>query len=221
MTRVETKPLNRLEIWVAEHVLPIFAAIAVLTILGAIAVIYTYQQQSTTAERVKVLTPQVTKVAGAICDRESLHHPGRADRCAERIRIGLINCKRVERCRAALLAAITYPPPARDTTLESGATEGGGAQNPSHAGQQPGPGSQPGHSAGGHGHGHSGGHMAPLAPSPAPSSPPATPPGLSLGNGHGNGQGGGPRGSPSGLGVELCALSKCADAEVGLPRGGS
>jgi len=210
MTNAETKPLNKLEVWVAEHAVPIFGVIALLIVVGAVAVFVTYQEQSGIAERVKVLVPQVTKVNKAICDKQSLNHPQRAARCAERIRVGLVNCRHSQPCRAALLAAITYPPPAQPTA-PSGATPrsgGGDAFQPATGHQQPGPGEQPGHE---------GGQDGPPTPSPGPSGPAAAEPGPPA-ESPGNGAQGSPGGSSSsGPGVELCVLEHtCVGAEVGL-----
>lgn len=207
MTNAETKPLNKLEVWVAEHAVPIFAVIAALIVLGAVAVFVTYQEQSSTAERVKVLVPQVTKVSKAICDQESLHHPNRARSCAERIRVGLVNCRKVERCRAAFLAIATYPPPARPgapstttATTTAPSSKGVMPQQPSNHGHQP-PGPSGGQQEGGQG------------ASPAPS-------GGQGGPGAGQGQETPPNsaqgGSTSGADVEVCALKTCVGAEVGL-----
>lgn len=211
MSNAETKPLNKLEVWVAEHAVPIFAVIAVAIVIGAAAVIYTYSEQSGIAERVKVLTPQVTRVSKAICDQESLHHLNRARSCAERIRVGLVNCRKVPRCRAAFLAIATYPPPARSsapssTTATTTAPDqkGGATQQPSNNGhQQPGP---------------SGGQQeGSQEASPAPSEPEggsgAAPGQESPGNGAQGGQGGS---SSSGAGVEVCALETCVGVEAGL-----
>lgn len=172
MTKLETKPLNRVEIWIAEHWAPIFAVLSVLIILGTIAVFVTWRQQSGTADTVKVIQPQVTHISQAICDKHSLGHPERARRCAERIRVGLINCRRSQPCRAAYLALATYPPPAR--------SEGGDAQTPSTAGQQPSPGHQPGHPGGRHKPPRSTPKPAPTPVAPAPTAPP--PPEPSPGN---------------------------------------
>lgn len=220
MTNAETKPLNKVEVWVAEHAVPIFGAIALLIVIGALAVFVTYQKQNAVAERVKVLSPQVTRVNQAICDKRSLESESRARRCAARIRVGLVNCRRVDRCRAAFLAVLTYPPPAR-STAPSGTTlepEGGGAQQPSNSGhQQPGPGEQPGHGQGG---GNDHGQEASPAPSPSASGPPAAehgPPAESPGNGAQGSQGGE---SSSGADVEVCALERCVGAEVDVnPKG--
>jgi len=220
MTTTESpKPLNKLEVWVAEHSAPVFAVLAVLIVLAAVAVFYTFQQSGEARDQVNVLKPQVTKVAGAICDQQSLKHTDRATRCAERIRIGLVNCKQVERCRAALLAAITYPPPAKPgaSTSPSSTTaittapssKGGGAFQPSNNGHQ-----QPGPSGGQQ----EGGQEA----SPAPSGPEG---GSGAGQGEespGNGAQGSQGGeSSSGAGVELCVLERtCVGIEVGAdPKG--
>ena len=163
--------LNRVEVWIADHALPIFGAVAVAIIAGAVAIFVVFLGQKETRDQVNVLRPQVTRVNKAICDKQSLTHEGRAARCAERIRVGLVNCRRVERCRAALLAAITYPPPARSPS-PSPSPEGGGAQNPSTAGQQPAPGSPGGGQGGGHGDGQNPGSKSPT-PTPKAESTPA------------------------------------------------
>jgi hypothetical protein len=153
--------------WIAEHAAPIFLVIAALIVVGAIGVFVTYQKQGNTADTVtKVLSPQVTRINRAICDQQSLGHRTRAERCAERIRVGLINCRRSTSCRAAYLALATYPPPAKPARGEtspgtsepsSGSprdTGGGDAHQPSNNGhQQPAPGK---------------GAESPAEPSPAP-----------------------------------------------------
>jgi hypothetical protein len=205
--------LNRLEIWIADHAAPIFLVVAVLIVAGAGMTFYMWQKQGDTAEQVNVIVPRVTKVSRAICDQQSLAHSQRAARCAERIRVGLINCRKVDRCRAALLAVITYPPPARGTTPggrdtpepsrspapSTGDTGGGDAQSPPKAGQQPSPGS-PGDNNGGQGKGQD----PASAPAPAPSGPPAPaggPPAESPRKGPPAAPGGG---SSSGAAVEVC-----------------
>ncbi|HEX7246428.1 MAG TPA: hypothetical protein VF245_12785 [Solirubrobacterales bacterium] len=211
--------LNRAEVWIADHALPIFGAVALAIIAGAVAIFVVFLNQRDTAHQVNVLKPQVTRVNKAICDRQSLTHPDRATRCAERIRVGLINCRHSEPCRAAFLAVATSPPPARPISTLTGG--GGAIQQPSnHGHQHPSPGSQPGQ---GHGHGHGGGHES------APQAPESPPGAESGGQGGGQapgqerppaGQGGGQGGSSSGAGVEVCveAVNTCVEAEVGLGR---
>lgn len=168
--------LNTTEVWIAEHSIRIFLAIALLILVGSFFVVKIIVETSDTANQVKVLSPQVTRINRAICDKRSLEDQLRAARCAERIRLGLVNCRRVERCRAALLAAITYPPPARP---RSSALGGGDASAPTGS-------SQPGRHEGGSGGGEAtkvspgrGGHKNPpenLPPSPGGEPPATTPP---------------------------------------------
>lgn len=208
--------LNRAEIWIADHALPIFGAVALAIVAGAVGITTVFLEAGDAREQVEVLRPQVTKVSKAICDQESLRHRNRAESCAERIRVGLVNCRKVPRCRAAFLAIATYPPPAHadapsDTTATTTAPdqEGGATQQPSNHGHQ-----QPGPSGGQH---HEGGQEAAPSPSPAPSGPPAPergPPTETPGNGGQGGQGGSP---PSGAGVEVCVLEHtCVGVEAGL-----
>lgn len=206
--------LNRVEIWIADHALPIFGVVALAIIAGAIGITVAFLEAGEAKQQVEVLRPQVTRVNKAICDKQSLNHPQRAERCAERIRVGLINCRHSEPCRAAFLATITYPPPARGATsgttakLSSpstspapGDSEGGDAQQPSHGHQHPSPGSQPG--------------PEPASPSPGPApAPEQGPPAPTPGNGPQNGAGGS---SSSGAGVEVCAVKTCVGAEVNVP----
>lgn len=216
--------LNRLELWIADHAAPIFLAVAALIILGAIAVFWTYQKQGDTAEQVQVIAPQVTKVSRAICDQQSLDHADRATRCAERIRVGLVHCRQVSRCRAAFLALLTYPPPARGATSRgshttstpsTGDTGGGGAQQPK-GNQQPSPGSQPGQ-GGGQGNGHGGGHSPPAETTPgAPQGGSGGDRPADTGGGQGGGDSGAQGGSSSGAGVELC-VPRVTCIEAGLP----
>lgn len=210
----EPKPLNKAEVWIADRAVPIFVALAVLILCATAAVFYVYQRQGDTAKEVHVLEPQVTKINQAICDRASLANDLKAKRCADRIRIGLVNCRHVERCRAALLAAITFPPPTKTSQgpsrqAPSSSAEGGDALQPSHHGHQPhGPGSQPG----------------PSIPSPPP---PAAPGASGEAPGHTGenpgqggaeppGQSGANHGQASGVGAEVCVLERCVGLEAGL-----
>lgn len=224
----EPKPLNRLEVWVAEHSAPIFGCLAVLIVAGAGAVFWTYQRTGDAEQQINVLRPKVAHIVK--CNQSSLVDDKRAAECAARIRIGLINCRRSEPCRAALLAAITFPPPADATAPSSGpssttaapATKGGAAQQPSnHGHQQPGPGS-PGHH-GGPGQGRheeaptEAAQEAPPASSPASSSSPPPEPSSPAESPVNSAEGG----STSGVGVEVCALERtCVGIEAGLnPKG--
>lgn len=211
----DPKPLNQVEVWVAEHAVPIFLGIALAIVLGAAAVFYNWQKQGDTANEVHVLAPQVTKITQAICDRASLEDDRRARACAERIRIGLVNCRQVDRCRAAYLALATYPPPSpkptSPTSPSTAATpEGVMPQQPSNNGHQ-----QPGPSGGQQGGGDQGqGEGAAQAPPPAAG-------GESPSEGSQGGQGGAQGsqgGSTSGVGVEVCAdhVNTCIGVEVGL-----
>ena len=166
--------LNRAEVWIADHALPIFAAVALAIVAGAVAIFAVFLETGETRDQVNVLRPQVTRVNKAICDKQSLDHPHRAERCAERIRVGLVNCRRSEPCRAALIAAITYPPPARSAeplpnpskSVQGSGQPGGDAfQPPSTGHQQPGP--HEGGGENGHGNGGSGGKGGSEGP-PAP-----------------------------------------------------
>lgn len=205
----DPKPLNKVEVWVANHAVPIFLVIAVAIVLGAGAVFYTWQKQGDTASEVHVIAPQVTKINQAICDRASLTNGVKAKRCAERIRIGLVNCRRVSRCRAAYLALATYPPPAKPTSTTPSSEEGGAIQQPSSHGHQP-PGPSGGQQEGSQ------------EASPAPSAPEG---GAGAGQGQespGNGAQGSQGGSSSsGAGVEVCVLERtCVGVEAGVdPEG--
>ncbi len=218
----DPKPLNQVENWIAEHAVPVFAVLSVAVVFGASGVFLTFQRSGEAQRQVRVLEPRVTRINRAICDRSSLKNERKARRCAERIRVGLINCKRVDRCRAAFLAVLTYPPPARGTTSppevssgSAGATGGGDAfQPPSHHGHQyQSPGSHPGPST-------------PVAPPPpAPEAPGAS--GEAPGHSGENpgqsgaeppGQSGANHGQSSGVGVEACVLEKtCIGIEAALP----
>lgn len=213
----DDRTLRSWELWVADHAAPIFVAVAVAIIAGAIAIFFVFLNQGEVEHQVNVLRPQVTRVNKAICDKQSLDHSQRAERCAERIRVGLVNCRHNSRCRAAFLALLTYPPPAKPSSSPAATTvpssKGVMPQQPSnHGHQQPGPGS-PGH------HGGNGQEAPPAAspgPSPAPggsATPEASPPAETPGNGA---QGG----STSGVGVEVCAelVNTCVGAEVGAGR---
>lgn len=208
--------LNRLEIWIADHAAPIFIIVAALIVAGAIGITVVFLQAREAGDQVNVLKPQVTRVNKAICDKQSLDHPQRAERCAERIRIGLVNCRHSVPCRAAFLAIATYPPPARSTVPSSTTAittapdqKGGATQQPSnHGHQQPGP---------------SGGQQeGSQEASPAPSEPEGGSEADQGQEGPGNGAQASPGGSSSsGAGVEVCALERtCVGVEVGVdPKG--
>lgn len=135
--------LNKVEVWIAEHSIRILAVLGLLIVVGGFFVARAVIETGETSRKVTRIEPQVTRVNKAICDRQSLDHPQRAERCAERMRVGLINCRRSEPCRAAFLAIATYPPPAKpapglSTTAPS--SKGVVPQQPSnHGHQQPGP----------------------------------------------------------------------------------
>jgi hypothetical protein len=201
--------LDGREAWIAEHSLRIFVVVAALMAIAAGFAVWQIQRQNRFEGEIQVLRPQVTRVSKAICDQESLHHLNRARSCAERIRVGLVNCRHSAPCRAAFLAIATYPPPARSTAPSSTTAittapdqKGGATQQPSnHGHQQPGP---------------SGGQEGSQEASPAPSGPPAAehgPPAETPGNGPPGAPGGS---SSSGAGVEVCAVKTCVGAEVGL-----
>ncbi len=224
----QPKPLNRFEVWISEHAAPVFGVLATLIVIGAGAVFYTYQRSSDAQDQVNVLRPRVTMINRAICDARSLESESRARRCAERIRVGLVNCRRYDRCRAAFIAALTYPPPARPDAAST--AEGGGAQNPSTAGQQPAPG-KPGGGDNGGGHGH-GQKPGPKSPQPAPEAEPApAAPDTGSGTGSsaspeqgdepGDGDDQGEGSPPAGKGVKACVdliVSACVDAGLGSDR---
>jgi hypothetical protein len=214
----EPKPLNRFEVWVSEHAGPVFVAVAAAIVLCAGAFFWVWEKSGDTQDQVNVLRPQVTKINQAVCDARSLESEAKARRCAERIRVGLVNCRRYDRCRAAFIAALTYPPPARPDAAST--AEGGGAQNPSTAGQQPAPG-QPGGGDKGGGHDH-GQRPGPKSPQPAPEAGPApaspdTGTGSSADPGQGADQGEdeSPPPSKGGVEVETCLLVVCAEVGVG------
>jgi hypothetical protein len=211
--------LNRVEVWIADHALPIFAVVALAIVAGAVAITLVFIQAQKAGDQVNVLKPQVTRVNKAICDKQSLGHPQRAERCAERIRVGLINCRRSTSCRAAYLALATYPPPAKPargatspgspepSPGSSRDTGGGDAQQPSNNGhQQPAPGK---------------GAESPAEPSPAP--PAATGgPGVAEPGKPAEAPGNGPpaESGKSGVDVEVCVVEgTCVGAEVGVGLG--
>lgn len=121
MTEPTPKPLNRVEVWVSNRAAPIFGVLAFLICLGAVAVFLTYQQSGHAEDEVRVLAPKVAHIIK--CNQRSLVDEKRARECAARIRIGLINCRRVQSCRAAYLALATFPSRPAEAPLESPATE--------------------------------------------------------------------------------------------------
>lgn len=224
----EPKPLNSLEVWVADHATPIFLTLAVVILVAAGGIFWTYQKTGNAEDSINILRPKVAHIVK--CNQGSLVDDKRAAECANRIRIGLINCRRSVPCREALLAAIASPAPTEvsstgDTNPPASGAEGGATQNPSTAGQQPGPG-QPGHHGGGDHHATEGGdgEEAPAGvPSPSPVEEPVTAPAPLPGatEGESGPQTGQENASPSGVGVELCVLERtCVDLEVGAhPKG--
>lgn len=205
--------LNKTEVWIAEHSIRILLACAAVILVGAYFVVSTFLESGETAHEVDVLKPQVTKIyaAAAACAPKTIAKEGGEARCSHLLTAALRNCRHVPECRAAFLAILTYPPPAKPTSTTPSGEEGGAIQQPSNHGHQPpGPGSQPGH----------GQEPAPT-PSPAPSAPEG-------GAGAGQGQETPPNsahgGSTSGADVEVCALERtCVGVEVGLGglQGGS
>lgn len=213
--------LNKVEVWLAEHAVPVFTVLALLILIGAGAVFWTYQNTGDVEHQVDVLKPKIAHIVK--CNKGSLVDDKRATECAARIRIGLINCRRSQACRAALIAAITYP-------AQAALPEGGDPLSPSTAGQQPSPG-QPGHpgntqhpgESGGGGPGDNGGEEPPVpgtqAPSPAPSAPAAPEPTEPPETPVSGDQGTSPPPSTSGAGVQLCVLEgTCVHVELN-PKG--
>lgn len=231
MTEPSPKPLNRAEIWVSNRAAPIFGVLALLICVGAVAVFLTYEQSGNAEDQVKVLAPKVAHIIK--CNQSSLVNAKRAEECAARIRIGLINCRRSQPCRDALLAAIAGPAKVSQVTRgdaqtsspiaatsrgptddASGPSELGGGdalQKPSnHGPQQPGPATGP---------------LPSPSPSPAPASPTA-PEAPQLIESPGNGESAAPTApQTSGTDVEVCVLEHtCLGVEVGglgelLPKG--
>jgi len=220
MTEPNPKPLNRLEVWIAEHSAPIFVCLALLIVLAAIAVFYTFQQAGEAKRQVDVLRPQVTRVVkgAVVCSLDASRGSQESRRCALRLRVALVNCRRYPRCREALLLAIASPtptpgldaPPALPTRHSS--SGGGDALLPpsNHGHQPPGPATGPP-------------AATPPTTSPAPSPGVSGPPGNpeAPGKGPAEDKPGNPSpGPPSGAGVEVCALERCVGAEVDLnPKG--
>lgn len=231
MNQPEPKPLNSLEVWVADHATPIFLTLAVVILVAAGGIFWTYQKTGNAEDKINVLSPKIAHIVK--CNQSSLVDDKRAAECANRIRIGLINCRRSIPCREALLAAIASPavpettatsPSPSSSTTTVGATKGGATQNPSTAGQQPGPG-QPGHHGGdGDQGGAQEGEEAPApvaaAPSPSPAPQPAPAPAPSPEPTTGDsGPQTGQETAASGVGVELCVLERtCVGLEVGVPH---
>lgn len=168
-------------------------------------------------------TTRVTRINRAICDQSALSHPERARRCAQRIRIGLINCRVHPACRAAFLANLRPP--------EMASTKGVMQQNPSPAGQQPPPAQAGGKGGGGHHHAthHPKSSPTPIPQPTTPTSPAPDEPGNSnespghTGENPGQsddeppGQSGANHGN-AGLDTELCTiLTGCVGIQAHLP----
>ncbi len=219
--------LNKIEMWIAEHSIRIFLVIAALLCVGAFFAVKASVRSVETAREVDVLKPQVTKIvhAAATCSAQTIKEKRTSNACAARLRFALVVCRRSARCRAALLAIVNYPPPAKSTspsnTTATAPSKGVMPQQPSSHGHQ-----QPGPSGGQHHEGGQGAAPTPSpAPSPAPSGPPAHepgPPAETPGKGPPGGTPPGQEGkSPSGVGVEVCALERtCVGVEADLPPKG-
>lgn len=206
--------LNKTEVWIAEHSIRILFLAAVVILVGGYFIAKTVAQSGEAKREVDVLKPQVTRIvrAAATCSAQTVKEKETSNACAARLRFALIVCRRSAKCRAALLAIVNYPPPARATAPSSTELEpeGGDAiHQPSNQGhQQPGPsGGQP-----------EGSQEASPSPSESKGGSGAGQGQESPGNGAQGSQGGE---SSSGVGVELCALERtCVDVEVGVdPKG--
>lgn len=197
----EQPQLNRVETWIAERSTRIFLVIACLMVLAAGFAIWQIARQNHFQEQVDVLRPQVTRIVRRVnaCTKTALTQPARSRECARQLKIAFKSCSMYPACRAAVLSAVLSPasPP-----------KGVVHQNPSHAGQQPKPGSHPGSR-------HSSSQPPPSATEPAPASVPSTPapvPSPLPGN-----SGSAP--APD-MGVKACvelAVSACVKAAPDLP----
>lgn len=218
-----TEPeLNKIETWIAEHSIRIFLVIAALICVGAFFAVKAFVQSGEAAREVDVLKPQVTKIvrAAATCSAQTIKEKETSNACAARLRFALVVCRRSAQCRAALLAIVNYPPPARSTapssttaTTTAPDSKGGATQQPSNHGHQP-----PGPVKGPHGGGdeEEAQETAPT-PSPGASGGEAAPEGGQGQESPGNSAEGG---SSSGADVEVCALERCVGAKVDLnPKG--
>ena len=181
-----------------------------------------------TQREVNDLRPQVTQIvrAAAACNRASLTHPRLAAACAERIRIGLENCRAVPVCRRAA-AVVTLPPsvpvgavpaaalgadgPLATSGGEAAAEGGSGAQGGGTApkGGQPGKGGQTPQQQG------QGGDREPLAATPEGS--PAPQPGGSGSEAPAEESEAPAQEEPTAApkALEVCALGACAEAGSG------
>jgi hypothetical protein len=213
--------INHFEVWVADHAVPVFAVVSVLMVLGAGAFLIVYHQAGEAQREVDILKPQVTKIvrAASVCDTKTIKELKGARACSGRLRFALTACRHDPQCRAAILAIVNYPSPARGEGKEVV------PQSPSSAGQQPGPGTQPGHQ----GHGGKPPKKPPKspAPSPVPETPapiapqPAPPVDTAPGNSDEHSQGNGPPHTPpgqekKGVEVDACVTTLCV--EVGVDR---
>lgn len=214
---------SKAEAWIAEHSIRIFLVIAVLILTGAYFVVSAFLKSGEAAHEVDVLKPQVTKIyaAAAACAPKTIARDGGEERCSRLLTVALRNCRQAPKCRAAFLAILTYPPPARSTVPSSTAatttapdSKGGATQQPSNHGHQP-----PGPGKGPRGGGDEGeAQETSPTPSPAPSAPEGGSGEAPAQESPGNSAEGG---SSSGADVEVCALERtCVGIEVGLnPKG--
>lgn len=175
--------LNRIEVWILEHSIRLFLAIAVAILLAAGAFLYLVDRQGSAEAQIEVLRPEVTKVfhAAILCEPRSLHHARESRSCARQLEIAFLNCRLYPSCRAILLAAVLTPGTPKEVM----------PQHPSSAGQHPSP-------------GHAPGTRKPPAPTAAAAAPTPAPPTLPNGKPF---PGVGPPGGPPGL--RACVGTSC------------
>lgn len=143
--------------------------------LGGVAIALLAFGYTDTRRDVDVIEPKVTQIirSAAACQQGASRLDLRS--CVRRIEIALERCRQSAACRSefkSLVRAVRRKPASRPL----GSARGGGAQNPSTAGQQPEPGRKPGARGGQAGGGKQGAVRQPRQPKPSDPPQPAPQP---------------------------------------------
>lgn len=209
-----------------RYPLAICGALLGLTIALAVLGYLSYGTQ----RQVDVLRPQITQInkTASACTPRSLKIPAKAADCAERIRIGLENCRLDPACRRAFLSNLR-PPPRPASTPAQAQRQDRSLPASTAAGDETGP-NPPNGTRGGQGGPTGVGDGGPKGgddqgggaggPKPAPPAEPAPDEDGGQGGGapaegdQGEDEGGGQQAGSGSAGVEVCALGSCTNVGV-------